>query len=202
MILFLTISCQQPPLIKIKIMVVPPPAPRSPPPPRTEIIPTTTAEDNAPEKKLVVALVPARAGSKGVRGKNMRPMLGKPLLQYSVEHALSCPLIDRVYVSSDSAEIHDFGVSLGATPMELRPEDKAQDDSPDLDFFLHFCEWWERTQVGENPDLEFFLHFCEGWERTQVGENPDLEFFLHFCEWWERTQQVYEKTGFEQHFWN
>ena len=62
----------------------------------------------------IIAVIPARAGSKGVQGKNLKVLAGKPLLTWSVEIALANPLIDRVIVSTDGEEIAKVARDLGA----------------------------------------------------------------------------------------
>jgi len=75
----------------------------------------------------LLAIIPARGGSKGLPGKNIRPLCGKPLLAYSIEAALRCPLIDRVMVSTESPEIADVAMRHGAEVPFLRPVELAGD---------------------------------------------------------------------------
>lgn len=77
----------------------------------------------------VIALVPARGGSKGIKHKNIVPLLGKPLLAYSLQAALTSGVIDAVYVSSDHATILDVGQKYGASLIERDPS-LALDESP------------------------------------------------------------------------
>ncbi len=75
----------------------------------------------------VLAIVPARSGSKGLPHKNIRPLLGKPLLAWSIESALSCPYVDNVILSTDSEEYADIGQVYGAKIPFLRPAEFATD---------------------------------------------------------------------------
>ncbi len=77
-----------------------------------------------PEK--VIALIPARGGSKGIPRKNVRNFCGKPLLAWTVLQAINTPEIDAVYVTSDSDEILDVGTTYGAKPIK-RPAEIAGD---------------------------------------------------------------------------
>lgn len=77
--------------------------------------------------KKVVALIPARGGSKGLPGKNVRSLNGKPLIAWSIELAKGCRLIDKVVVSTDSQEIADISSSYGADVPFLRPPELATD---------------------------------------------------------------------------
>ena len=100
---------------------------------------------------LVVALVPARAGSKGVPDKNIRPLGGRPLLAWSVAAATRASMIDRVIVSTDSAEYGEIGAAYGAEVPFLRPVELAADESLDIGFVLHAMRWF--AGQGEDPDL-------------------------------------------------
>jgi len=79
----------------------------------------------------VVAVIPARGGSKGVPRKNIRPLGGKPLIAYAIETALACSKISRVIVSTDDQEIADISLRYGADVPFMRPAELAQDDSPE-----------------------------------------------------------------------
>lgn len=70
----------------------------------------------------VVAMIPARSGSKGLPGKNVKELCGRPLMYYSIRPALDCPLIDAVYVNSDSAEYLATATALGAHVYQRPPE--------------------------------------------------------------------------------
>jgi CMP-N-acetylneuraminic acid synthetase len=91
----------------------------------------------------VFAVIPARGGSKGVPGKNLRPVAGYPLIAYSIVAATLCPSIDRAIVSTDSHEIAGIARTFGAEVPFLRPSEYAQDRSPDIDFVLHLLRWLE-----------------------------------------------------------
>lgn len=82
-------------------------------------------------RKRVVAIIPARGGSKGVPRKNIRPLAGKPLIAYAIETARASRLIDRVIVSTDDAEIAEIARRHGAEVPFMRPAELAQDDSPE-----------------------------------------------------------------------
>ncbi len=75
---------------------------------------------------MILAVIPARGGSKGIPRKNIRLMNGKPLIYYSIKNALDCPFIDHVVVSSDDEEILSIAKLYGAIPLD-RNSDLAQD---------------------------------------------------------------------------
>jgi len=77
--------------------------------------------------KTVVAVIPARAGSKGLPGKNIRKLLGKPLISYTIEAALRSKFIDRTIVSTDGKKIADVARKYGAEVPFLRPAYLATD---------------------------------------------------------------------------
>lgn len=81
----------------------------------------------SPKKHDVVCVIPARGASKGIPRKNIRHLGGKPLIQYSIEAAQASEQIDRVLVSTDSQEIADVALGLGAEVPFLRPKELASD---------------------------------------------------------------------------
>jgi N-acylneuraminate cytidylyltransferase len=91
----------------------------------------------------VCAIIPARGGSKGIPRKNIVPLHGKPLLAYSVEHALQSRYIDRVIVSTEDAEIAHIAREWGAETPFQRPLELAGDAVLDLPVFAHALEWLE-----------------------------------------------------------
>jgi N,N'-diacetyl-8-epilegionaminate cytidylyltransferase len=82
-------------------------------------------------KPYVVGFIFARGGSKGIPKKNVRRLLGKPLIAYAIETARSSALIDRVVVSTDNREIAEVARNYGADVPFMRPAELAQDDSPE-----------------------------------------------------------------------
>ncbi|WP_303673627.1 acylneuraminate cytidylyltransferase family protein [Vampirovibrio chlorellavorus] len=92
-----------------------------------------------------IALIPARGGSKGLPGKNIRPLLGKPLLHYSVEAALGCHRVDAVYVSSDDPRILEVARDAGALTAPPRSSELANDTASSLDVTCDFLTWYERA---------------------------------------------------------
>jgi CMP-N-acetylneuraminic acid synthetase len=85
----------------------------------------------------VLAIVPARGGSKGVPGKNLRTLAGRPLLDYTALAARDSGVIDRIVLSTDSAEIADIGRRAGMEVPFMRPAALAQDDTPMLPVVQH-----------------------------------------------------------------
>lgn len=106
-------------------------------------------------KQSVISIIPARGGSKGVVGKNVRPLGGYPLIAWSIAAAKLCGEIDRVVVSTDAENIADLARRYGAEVPFMRPSELAADRSPDRDFVIHALDWFQREK-GEEPD--FLVH--------------------------------------------
>ena len=104
----------------------------------------------------VLALIPARGGSKGLPRKNVLPLAGRPLIAHSIEHALAAETITRTIVSTDDAEIAEAARAAGAEVPFVRPAELAQDDSPDLDVFSHALTWLEENE-RYRPELVVHL---------------------------------------------
>ncbi|MEL6714570.1 MAG: acylneuraminate cytidylyltransferase family protein [Planctomycetota bacterium] len=87
--------------------------------------------------RRVLALVPARGGSRGLPRKNVLPLGGRPLIAWTVEAALGCPLIDRVVLSTDDEEIAAAGRAAGCDVPFERPAPLATDTAATIDVALH-----------------------------------------------------------------
>ena len=91
----------------------------------------------------IVALIPARSGSKGIIHKNIKLYKGIPLLAHSIKVAKECKYIKEVYVSTDSQEYANIAIEYGANVTPLRSKDISSDLSPDIDTFRHFISMFE-----------------------------------------------------------
>ena len=100
----------------------------------------------------ILAIVPARGGSKGLPGKNIVPFLGRPLIAWSVEAGLRSRLVDRVIVTTDSEEIAAAARAAGAEVPFMRPAELAEDHVRDLPVFEHALAWL-RDHEAYVPDL-------------------------------------------------
>lgn len=129
----------------------------------------------------VLALIPARGGSKGLPGKNLRPLAGKPLVAWSVEQALATPEITRVVVSTDDPGIAEVARAAGADVPFLRPADLSGDEAPTSGAVIHALD--HLAARGEEFDAILLLEptsplrkagdlsraiatLVEGWERS------------------------------------
>ena len=135
------------------------------------------------EKKLkILALIPARSGSKTIPDKNIRLISGKPLLAYSIEHALYSKLINRTIVSTNSPVYAEIARKFGAEVPFLRPPEISQDTSTDLEAFQHALKW---LHENENYVPDICVHLRPTYPIRNIEdidaairiliENPDID---------------------------
>jgi CMP-N-acetylneuraminic acid synthetase len=103
----------------------------------------------------VLAIVPARGGSKGVPGKNLRPLAGRTLLDYTAAAARQSGVIDRVVLTTDDAAVADAGRAAGLEVPFMRPAALAQDDTPMLPVLKHAIG--ALISAGWTPELVVLL---------------------------------------------
>ena len=94
----------------------------------------------------VLALIPARGGSKSIPRKNIRPLAGHPLIAYSIAAGLAAETVTRILVSTDDPEIAEISRRYGAETPFLRPAEFAQDQTPDLPVFQHALQWLDENE--------------------------------------------------------
>jgi YrbI family 3-deoxy-D-manno-octulosonate 8-phosphate phosphatase len=100
----------------------------------------------------ILALIPARGGSKGIPRKNIRSFAGYPLIAWSIAAAKQSELVTRVIVSTDDEEIASVARQYSAETPFLRPEELAQDKTTDLPVFEHTLQWLEENE-GYRPEI-------------------------------------------------
>jgi N-acylneuraminate cytidylyltransferase len=103
-------------------------------------------------KPEVLAIVPARGGSKGIPRKNIKDFAGFPLIAYSIAAGLQAANVTRVIVSTDDEEIAGVARFCGAETPFLRPAEFAQDQTLDLPVFQHALQWLEKNE-GYRPEV-------------------------------------------------
>ena len=106
-------------------------------------------------KNKILAIIPARSGSKGIPNKNIRNFCGKPLLAYPIEVAKKSGVFDRIIVDTDSEEIAKIGKRFGAQVPYLRPKQLATDNSVVIDAVLLLLERLKAD--GYIPDIVSLL---------------------------------------------
>ncbi|MDO8564464.1 MAG: acylneuraminate cytidylyltransferase family protein, partial [bacterium] len=127
----------------------------------------------------VLAIIPARAGSKRIPNKNIRDFCGKPLIAYAIEQAKAVPFIDRVIVDTDSPEIAEVAKQYGAEVPFLRPAHLATDTSGINDALSHLFARLKQEE-GYEPD------YCVLLQTTSpLREERDIE----------ACWQLMQKTG-------
>jgi CMP-N,N'-diacetyllegionaminic acid synthase len=104
----------------------------------------------------VLGIVTARGGSKGIPGKNLKPLAGKPLIAYTVEAAQVSGALDRLILSTDDDAIAEAGRALGCDVPFLRPAELARDDTPHLPVVQHAVRWMDE-HAGYRPDAVMIL---------------------------------------------
>lgn len=124
------------------------------------------------QNKRVLGLIPARGGSKGVPGKNVRDFAGKPLIAWTIEAAQKSQYLDRVILSSDDSQIIDIAKEYGCDVPFVRPEALAQDESSALDVILHALE-----TLSESYDMLVLLQ-----PTSPLRSAEDIDSCLEACE--------------------
>src|SRR5437870_2496153 len=93
--------------------------------------------------KKIIATILARGGSKGLPNKNIEPLLGKPLIGYTIEQAKLSKYLDKIVVSTDDQKIAKVARQFGAEIPFLRPKALAADNSPSADAVIHALDWYK-----------------------------------------------------------
>lgn len=123
----------------------------------------------------MIAIIPARGGSKGLPGKNLRPFGGKPLIAVSVELANACQYIDHVIVSTDDLDIAKAAKEYGAEVPFMRPEELASDTSPAIDTYLYTLK--RLNDEGYCNDNDFIVLLPTAPLRTLDHLNESIELY-------------------------
>lgn len=102
----------------------------------------------------ILSIIPARGGSKGIKRKNIKEILGKPLIAYTIEASLKSKYITKTILSSEDDEILEVAEKYGAQTLK-RPIELAQDETKTVPVMLHVLE--ELDKAGYNPDYTVLL---------------------------------------------
>ncbi len=124
----------------------------------------------------VLAIIPARGGSKGLPGKNIRPLAGKPLLAHTVDQATAAEMISRIVVSTDSEAIAAVAQEYGAKVV-WRPTELATDTATSESALKHVLDYLEEEEEGYTPDLIVFLQ-CTSPVRTSEDIDRAVQLLL------------------------
>ena len=123
----------------------------------------------------MLAVIPARGGSKGLPGKNIKLLNGKPLIAYTIEAALESEYIDKVIVTTDSDEIAEVAQKYGASVPFKRPDELSSDTALAIDVYLHAVEFIMNKE-SKNID-KFMVLLPTAPLRTSAHINKAVEFF-------------------------
>jgi CMP-N,N'-diacetyllegionaminic acid synthase len=158
----------------------------------------------------ILAIIPARGGSKTIPRKNLRLLHGKPLIAHSIGTALKSRSIDRVTVSTEDHEIAEISKKYGAEVIE-RPEELARDDSPTIGAVLHALDFLEKQ--GYMPDVVVLLEPTSPLRNVedidnaiQLLLNSDCESIVSVCEvghspyWMHEIKDGYLKPLFDKKY--
>ena len=124
-------------------------------------------------EKSVLAIIPARGGSKGIKGKNIFSIEGKPLIAYTIEAACASEYIDTVIVSTDNQEIADVSKAYGAEVPFLRPAELASDYANTIDAVLHAV--YTLKEMGKEYD---YLVLLQPTQPLRSAEDIDHAIIL------------------------
>ena len=105
--------------------------------------------------KRILAVIPARGGSKGLPGKNIRDLAGKPLIAWSIDAARQSKYVDEVIVSTDCAETARIAKACGGNVPFIRPSALATDEAKGIDVIAHALDW--RNETSPQIDLVLVL---------------------------------------------
>ncbi len=105
---------------------------------------------------MIISIIPARSGSKGIPQKNIKLLAGYPLIAYSIIASKLSSKIERTIVSTDSQEFAEIALSYGAEVPFLRPKEISRDDSLDIEYVKHALKWFQ-TQEGNQPEYLVML---------------------------------------------
>lgn len=126
-------------------------------------------------KQKILALIPARGGSKGIKDKNIISLAGKPLIAYSIEAAKKSKYIDSIVVTTDSEKIAEVAKRYGARVPFLRPAELAADTSKTIDAVLHAIKTLK--SMGENYDTLVLLQPTQPLRTTDdIGKAIELYY--------------------------
>jgi len=160
--------------------------------------------------KSVLAIIPARGGSKGLPNKNIKQLLDKPLIAWTIEHALKTKYLDCIFVSTDDDELANIGRKYGLEVIE-RPKELAKDETPIIDVLFHFVEIQELGINGKEIILVLQptspIRNAEDIENAiEVFSDNDCESVVSVCEsthppyWSFKIEETYLQPLFEKKY--
>lgn len=130
----------------------------------------------------IMAIIPARGGSKGIPNKNIVPLGGKPLISYTIKAAKQSKYVNRIIVSTDDEKIAEVSRQYGAETPFMRPAELAQDDSPVMPALYHAVEWLDKNE-GYKSDILLMIQPTSPFVKSEqidkavemLLSNPDAD---------------------------
>ena len=126
--------------------------------------------------KKILAVIPARGGSKGIPHKNIYPLCNKPLIEYTIEAAIKSRVFEDVVVSTDDEDIAVISKNVGAWVPFSRPAELSGDDTKSVDVVIHTIEYLK--SIGKSYDIIVLLQPTSPL-RDDVDIRNAVEYFLH-----------------------
>ena len=151
----------------------------------------------------IVALIPARSGSKELINKNIKEYKGIPLLVHSINVALQSKYIKDVYVSTDSEEYQEISIKYGSKVTPLRPKEISDDLSPDIDTFHHFIQMHKDKNLFIQDIPDIIVHLRPTYpNRTVEMLDKAIEVFLENYESYDSLRSVIkiDKTPYKMYY--
>ena len=147
----------------------------------------------------ILALIPARGGSKGIPNKNIKEFKGKPLIYWSIKNAHESKYINRTILSSDSQEIIKIADSHYCETPFVRPSEISDDLSTDYEFVIHCLEWL-KTNQSYVPDIIVQLRPTYPTRKTSILDECIKKFIENYKEYDSlRTVIPMEKTPYKSY---
>src|SRR3989344_3893142 len=121
-----------------------------------------------------LGVITARGGSKGIPGKNIKPLLGKPLIAYTIEAAQESGVFDRIILSTDDPAIAEVAKKYGCEVPFIRPKELAEDNAQHLPVMRHAIQWLKEHE-GYEPDYTMILFpTCPFRQPEHIREAVDI----------------------------
>lgn len=131
----------------------------------------------------IIAIIPARGGSKGIPKKNIKSLAGKPMVAYTIEAALKSEYLDRTIVSTDDEKIAEIARKYGAEVPFMRPKELAEDDVPAIPYVLrHAVEELKRSE-GFDVDIIVMLQPTSPLRGTKYINLAIEKLITTKCDW-------------------
>lgn len=131
---------------------------------------------------MILGVIPARAGSKSIKDKNIRPLNGQPLMSWTIKAGLACKAIDKLIVSTDSQAYGDVAKKFGAEVL-MRPAELATDDSPMISVLQHALKTYPETEtlalLDPTSPLRLVSDINDCLEKLKL---PDTDSVVTVCE--------------------